>query len=539
MVWFSQLVLLLVAFALGAPSARAQTNHACQILTAAEAKALMGIAMAFKGEDESTCKYEQTGFADKAPNNRTIWLSIYARPKPNPNAVTDQLDNFKRYYSPPPVSITSPTDIGDAALWAWRGDVGGELYAYSGGSTEVQVWIKGLSQLQAYSAARSLAMKTLGSAGRTGFAYAGAPQPTVANAPRPLAPVIKPAPAPASPPAPAASSNRSRYADAPFVGANEFFRALKEVDLHALQQLSALSSFLPEEKITSILTDELSRYGIRTREGAPVVLQVIVGDDDYTVRGGGETVPIHAFQVEIRFLVPAVALRNGRLVGVVAAPAASLYSVGIEEDNSVRKLFLGDRTKADFENQFTSFIRGAFNDFANDHLLATDWPVSKWTEQQKTAAQDGFKRALASVGDTASAKRRSEAQFSGLDLAPKLTLHAQMSGPACRANEPTWRAVFDESVRKHGLVRETNPPELLLTDTFACEYESGNTTWYQVSDILMMTEANVAYVLNGRIVRGWGTIAASVRTHISLEKDIDDLMSGYSVNRAAEIMAVN
>src|SRR5690349_8554840 len=151
--WFSRLVLLIVAFALGAPLAQAQTNRACQILTPAEAKAVMGVAMQFKEQDESTCKYDQAGFTDKAPNNRTLWLSIYAHPKANPNAVTDQLDNFKRYYSPAPILITSPTDIGDAALWAWRGDAGGELYAYSGGATEVQVWIRGLNQQQAYSAA--------------------------------------------------------------------------------------------------------------------------------------------------------------------------------------------------------------------------------------------------------------------------------------------------------------------------------------------------------------------------------------------------
>ena len=156
---------------LGTAPAPAQTDP-CLVLTAAEARSVMGVAMEFKGHDDATCKYQQVGFSDNAPNNRTLWLSIYTRPKANPNAVTDQLDNFKRYYSPQPLSITNITDVGDAALWAWRGDLGGELFAYSSGNVEVQVWIRGLPQQPAYSAARALAVKSLGSGGRTGFGYA-------------------------------------------------------------------------------------------------------------------------------------------------------------------------------------------------------------------------------------------------------------------------------------------------------------------------------------------------------------------------------
>jgi hypothetical protein len=155
----------------GTPLSRVQEDP-CQVLTAAEARSAMGVAMEFKAHEDSTCKYDQVGFSDKAPNNRTLWLVIRRRPQANPNAVTDQLGDFRRYYSPPPLSITRPTDIGDTAIWAWRGDVGGELYAYSGGVLQIQVWIRGLPQPRAYAAARSLALKALGGAGRTGFAYA-------------------------------------------------------------------------------------------------------------------------------------------------------------------------------------------------------------------------------------------------------------------------------------------------------------------------------------------------------------------------------
>jgi hypothetical protein len=156
----------------------------------------MGVAMELRGEEDFTCKYQQAGVTNNATNQRTLWLTIRTRPAPNPNAVADQLDNFKRYYSPPPISIASVNDLGDAALWAWRGAVGGELYAYSGGTLEVQVWIEGLPEQQAYAAARSLAVKALGGGARTGFAYAGARLPHAGAAPDPPA-ATAPAPTPA------------------------------------------------------------------------------------------------------------------------------------------------------------------------------------------------------------------------------------------------------------------------------------------------------------------------------------------------------
>jgi hypothetical protein len=174
----------------------------------------MGVAMELRGEEDFTCKYQQAGVTNNATNQGTIWLTIRTRPAPNRNAVADQLDNFKRYYSPPPISITNINDLGDAALWAWRGDVGGELYVYSGGTVEVQVWIEGLPEQRTYAAARSLAVKALGSGARTGFAYAGAP---LLHAAAPPGAPAATTPAPASAPAPgvalaayARSDNASR-----------------------------------------------------------------------------------------------------------------------------------------------------------------------------------------------------------------------------------------------------------------------------------------------------------------------------------------
>jgi hypothetical protein len=114
-----------------------------------------------------------------------------------------------------------------------------------------------------------------------------------------------------------------------------------------------------------------------------------------------------------------------------------------------------------------------------------------------------------------------------------------MSGSGCQADRDTWRAVLNDSLRKHGFVRETNRPELQLVHSFECELVSGNIDWYDVSDVMLLTEANVAYVLNGRIVRGWGTIAASVRTTIATHANIDSLMAGYLAKRGADVMKVN
>ena len=172
----THLLLLGLAVLIGTAPSIAQNKRPCDILTSAEARAIAGVPVELSADDSDHCSYNQVGYGDKAPNNRSVWLGIYRHSSANANDVLDRRNAFKAYM-PPPDKVQNISDVGDAAMWIWRGDQGGYFYAYKAGIVEVEAGITGLPPDKALGAARDLAVKALGGAAGTGFAYAGAPPP--------------------------------------------------------------------------------------------------------------------------------------------------------------------------------------------------------------------------------------------------------------------------------------------------------------------------------------------------------------------------
>jgi hypothetical protein len=68
--------------------------------------------------------------------------------------------------------VKEMAEPGDAAIWVWAGNRLGALYAFRGGTTEVAVKISGTTQAAALAAAKRFAVRALGGAGRSTYAYA-------------------------------------------------------------------------------------------------------------------------------------------------------------------------------------------------------------------------------------------------------------------------------------------------------------------------------------------------------------------------------
>lgn len=176
MTWLKRFLFLASGLLIGVSSSQAQARRPCEIVTSADAQGITGVPMLQVAADEDHCSYEQVGYTKEAPNNLMVWLAMYHHETANPNDVTERRDAF-RLYVPPPMAVQNIPDLADAALWVWRGDLGGTVYAYRGGTVEVEAWIAGLPQERVLPAARMLAAKALGDTGRTGFAYAGQQAP--------------------------------------------------------------------------------------------------------------------------------------------------------------------------------------------------------------------------------------------------------------------------------------------------------------------------------------------------------------------------
>jgi len=155
-----------------APSA-AQTKNPCSVITKAEAEALVGgpLIGPQPSPQGTLCKYYEAGYGESPSKIKLVTIGVWIDSRPDEEAVNTRRLAAVRDSSLLPLSVKELASPGDAAIWVWAGNRLGALYAFRGGTTQVAVKISGISQPAALAAAKRWAIRALGDAGRTAFAY--------------------------------------------------------------------------------------------------------------------------------------------------------------------------------------------------------------------------------------------------------------------------------------------------------------------------------------------------------------------------------
>lgn len=151
----------------------AQIRNPCSVITKAEAEAIVGgpLIGPSPSPQGTLCKYYEQGYGETPSAIRLVTIGVWVD-QPDPEAVNTRRLAVLRDSSLLPLTIRELGGPGDAAIWVWAGNRLGALYAFRGGTVEVAVKISGAKQDAALAAAKRFAIRALGGAGKTTFAYA-------------------------------------------------------------------------------------------------------------------------------------------------------------------------------------------------------------------------------------------------------------------------------------------------------------------------------------------------------------------------------
>jgi hypothetical protein len=166
---------LLCCTLLGSTLGWGARKNPCEIITKAEAEALLGKKL--EGPELSPrgtlCKYYEPGYGESPARNKLVTIGLFYSDSPGSDDVNNRRQAIIQDKSISPFTWTDLPHFADAALWEWAGGYFGALYAFRGGTLEVAVKISGLSSEQtAQAAAKKFAARALGSTSKTGFIYA-------------------------------------------------------------------------------------------------------------------------------------------------------------------------------------------------------------------------------------------------------------------------------------------------------------------------------------------------------------------------------
>ena len=152
------------------PQNAALKKKPCDFVTKSDAETILGKAVVARESNAFECSFREAGFTSKAPLNHQVDFSIWYSASPDPNDYAVRQKNIADYPTPSQV-VTSVPGFGDAATWVWVPGWGGTLYAFNGGTIQVEVVISGVPESAALRSAKALAAKALGGSAGTGYAY--------------------------------------------------------------------------------------------------------------------------------------------------------------------------------------------------------------------------------------------------------------------------------------------------------------------------------------------------------------------------------
>jgi hypothetical protein len=520
-----------VCFAQGyLPTASPPENKPCDVLTKAEAEAIMGQPADLRDNNPYQCGYVETGWTNKPPKNKQVRLGVHTNPAASPNDLADQWKNLADYPMPTRTS-KNLSNFGDAAIWNWYQGHGGELFAFKGGTIVVSVLVTGLPEDAALEHAKKIAAKMLGGTGGTGYAY---------NAPKIMPRMDKPpvASADALPPekAPVAAVQGGKtFAEAVPIVASQFLREVKEVSL-TIVTAPTLAKNISSAELQSYVVDLLKFYKISVKPTAPVALQVTIDEllSDFTrtdtyrdqfVPGGtyntSEGFHAHTLTVAVEFFVRTAVWRNGRFHPVIVAPVSTVYFNDVKEMRELRKQVMGDETRDDMRTAITDLLTDSFKDIASGKTLDdTPWPVSAWSEKDKAAANAAFARAMSA--SSTPEKRPTE----GLDSTPKLELKPVLD-EECGKADPSWSDFWNAEFIRQGWVKPQQG--VSLYHYMNCQWIQylGMSGYYHLVDLIILSEPNVVLELNGKFFRKLSALFSTHRMVTTMGDRLAEAQQGF------------
>jgi hypothetical protein len=155
-----------------ADALRLKQYPACNVITKAEAEAVLGVSTDPPEPGINLCRYQEPGYGTDSSKKKQVTVGIWRSKAVSPEDVNNRRNAIIKDKSLLPVSYKELPDFGDAALWVWAGGYYGALYAYRGGMIEVAVKISGVPESVALSTAKTFAARALGGASKTGYVYA-------------------------------------------------------------------------------------------------------------------------------------------------------------------------------------------------------------------------------------------------------------------------------------------------------------------------------------------------------------------------------
>lgn len=487
------------------PTAPPPDKKPCDVLTKAEAEAIMGQPADLRGNNPFDCWYVETGWTNRPPKNKQVRVTAHTNAAPQPNELADTWKNMADNPMPTRTSKNLP-NFADGAIWNWYQGHGGELFAYKAGMISVSVIVSGLAEDIAEEHAKRLAAKILGGSESTGYVY---------NTPKIMPRMDKPAVAsaealPPEKPAPVVSVPGGKtFAEAVPITAGQFLQEVKEVSL-TIVTAPTLAKNIPEAQLKGYVADLLNFYHIAVKPTAPVALQVTVDEllSDFTrtdtyrdqfVPGAtydtNEGFHAHTLTVALQFFVRGAAWRNGAVHPVVVAPVSTVYFNDVTEARELRKQLIGDETREIMQTAITGLLTSSFKDVATGKTMdQTPWPVTSFSEKDKAAANAAYAKAMS--GATPPEKRPTE----GLDSTPKLELKPALDDE-CGKADPSWSDFWTAEFVRQGWVK----PEqgVSLYHYMNCQWVQylGIGGYYHLVDMIGLYEPNVVFQLNGKFFR--------------------------------------
>jgi hypothetical protein len=342
---------------------------------------------------------------------------------------------------------------------------------------------------------------------------------------------------------------QNRYSQAATIDENDFLGAVKEVSLD-LKSDDSLSQYISLATQRNEIVSALAGHGITVRPNAHVALAVrvtsqlpVIVSTNVRTNAVVEKTVVHGIYINLRFFVKGAALRNGKLHLVWASPASCFNGSTLAEDNSLRKLLLGDTTLQDNRKMFVGVLLGCLNVFAPPAPpeptslrgiraaaarqqaappVETPWVVNSWTDKAKAAVDAEFARIM-SPGIPVD-----KSSVEGITSAPEIVLEPHFDHDDCKA-DTAWRSRWAGNFQRLHWTDPQQPPTISLVHVFSCVFAYGAAAprYFGLSDAIFLREENLVFRFNGRVVRKWASLVTAHHEQLALEDDLASRLDDF------------
>jgi len=352
---------------------------------------------------------------------------------------------------------------------------------------------------------------------------------------------------------------QTRYSQAAPIDSSEFLSTVKEVSLD-LKSDSSLAAYISLATQRNEIVNAIAAHGITVRPNAPVTLAVTVTSQLPVVESRNvrtnvvvETTVIHGIYINLRFFVKGAALRNGKLHLVWAVPENCYSGNSLAEDNSLRKLLLGDTTLQDNRKLFVGVLGDCLKTFAPPTPpeptslrglraaaarqqaappVETPWVVNSWTEKARAAVDAEFAR-LMSPGTPVD-----KSSVEGVTVAPEIVLDPHFDHDDCKADD-AWRSRWSSVFQRLHWPDPQQPPTITLEHYFSCVYAYGAAAphYFGLTDAIFLREENLVFPLNGRLVRKMASLVTAHHEQMALEDDLAARLGDFLPRNIQDFLA--